>query len=301
MEHPVWKAMLDSNMTIREAFVKASSFLTECGITEPQMNVERLLCHVLEWSRTELFLEWQQPFPEEKRESWEGVLKRKAAGEPVQYITGEQEFYGLSFVVTPAVLIPRPETELLVERVLALGDRLESRPLVVADIGCGSGAIAVTIAALRPQWRVAACDISCDALEMAKRNARNHQVLERMHWKQGDLLEPLIVNQMQVDILVANPPYIPSHIIETLQQEVRAFEPRLALDGGEDGLTLYRRMITQMAELPAYPSIVGFEVGEGQAEQVQAMLALVQKWNHLEIVNDFAGIGRHVIAYSTIQ
>lgn len=319
-----------AGQTIREAYVQASSFLRERGIMEPESNARQLAEHVLGLTRTELLLHFADPFPPETLAAWEEVLTRKAAGEPLQHITGEQEFYGLPFKVTPAVLIPRPETELLVEAIMEHARRIwpdgrypggsgskpsssletektgesqrvaslqsANRPLLLTDIGTGSGAIAVTLASQCPQWRIVATDLSPAALTVAQDNAVRNGVSDRVEWLTGDLLQPVIAAGLSPDILVSNPPYIPSADIASLQPEVRVYEPLLALDGGEDGLTPYRRLVRQMAELPAYPTLVGFEVGINQAEAVMQLLAEQEQWDWVETVADLAGIPRHVLA-----
>jgi len=282
--------------TIREACLQASSFLLKQGVQDHDSAAEWLLQHVLGVSRSEFFMRWNEPFPEECRDRWSEVLTRRAKGEPVQYITGEQEFYGLPFRVTPAVLIPRPETELLVERIVAVGRRLwpGGRPLV-ADVGCGSGAIPVTIAVQCPTWDVTATDISADAVEVARSNAAANGVGGRVRFYGGDLLEPYIRERITIDILVSNPPYIESGDMPHLQPEVREHEPHLALDGGPDGLRFYRRIVKQTGELPSRPAVIGFEVGSGQARQVAELIRESGGWERIEIVNDLAGIERHVI------
>ncbi|MEI7025735.1 N5-glutamine methyltransferase family protein [Paenibacillus sp. y28] len=334
---------MSGDVTIREAWVQASSFLERCGIGEAPWSAELLLQHLLDWDRTTLYLQWHERFPAGLAESWERLLNRRASGEPVQYLIGRQEFYGLSFEVTPAVLIPRPETELLVERILFHGQRMwpeagqqagaatQQKPLAnaaaeegifgdtgdleedttsgrvrsagilpggpaVADVGTGSGAIPVTLAVHRPDWIVRSSDISADALAVARRNAALNGVAERVELLQGDLLEPYIRDGLPVDILVSNPPYIPSADIEELQTEVRDFEPRSALDGGADGLDLYRRMLGQISGLIAVPRLVGFEVGQGQAQAVAALLRKLGYWDEIEVIPDLAGIERHVLA-----
>jgi release factor glutamine methyltransferase len=285
--------------TIREVYANACAWLAGRGVQEPAANAERLLQELLGWSRTRLLLNWSEPFPEEEKGlQWQQWLGRKAMGEPVQYIVGEQSFYGLPFYVGPAVLIPRPETELLVERVLELGRQLWPEPgaaPVLGDIGTGSGCIPVTVAVNRPQWRVYGSDISAAALEMAKRNAARHGA--RVEWLEGDLLEPYIRGGIDLDILVSNPPYIPAGDVAGLQPEVRLYEPHLALVGGEDGLVLYRRLADELRRLPRPPQLVAFEVGQGQADEVLALLRGVRAWQESEIVLDLAGISRHVIVY----
>jgi release factor glutamine methyltransferase len=285
--------------TVREAYTQASSFLQQRSNTQDPSKVsEWLLLHLLGWNRTDFFLRWNAPFPEHQREEWERLLSRKAAGEPVQYIIGEQEFYGLPFQVNSAVLIPRPETEVLVEEIMKHGQRIwcEGEPKL-ADIGTGSGAIPVTIAVHMPNWRIYASDISPEALKAAHINAETHQVGDRVHFYQGDLLMPFIDAEISLDIVVSNPPYIPSAEIPTLQPEVQRFEPMLALDGGEDGLDFYIRLIDQMAKLPEYPKLVGFEVGMGQAKQVADMLAACNQWEEIEIIPDLSGIDRHILGW----
>ncbi|TVY09274.1 N5-glutamine methyltransferase family protein [Paenibacillus cremeus] len=324
-------------LTIREAYAEASSFLRQHEVREPESNAQRLLEHVLGESRSGMLLRWSEPFPAELEVDWQQLLQRKASGEPVQYLIGEQEFYGLPFAVTPAVLIPRPETELLVEAVIRIGRELwgnceadasksigevsprsehESVELspgpeggerangtdigsgpVVCDVGTGSGAIAVSLASQCPAWRVMASDISRGALEVAQANAARHGLAERVTFVEGDLLGPYIERGLRLDAVVSNPPYIPEADESGLQPEVRLHEPRTALYGGVDGLVLYRRLTAQLRQLPAMPSLVGFEVGQGQAADVRRMLEEAAAWDEILILPDLAGIDRHVIAY----
>ncbi|MEO3947201.1 peptide chain release factor N(5)-glutamine methyltransferase [Gorillibacterium sp. CAU 1737] len=283
--------------TIREAYVQASSFLRAAGVEEAEVSVRRLLALQLGVPDAELLWRFPEPFPTAAEEKWQARLARRAAGEPLQYITGEQEFYGLSFQVSPAVLIPRPETELLVEAIARHGGRLwpEGAPLA-ADIGTGSGAIVVTLATLCPAWQLAAVDLSPDALAVARENAAHHGAADRIRWLQGDLLAPLAEAGLAPDILVSNPPYIPSADISGLMREVRDHEPHLALDGGPDGLIPYRRMVEQLDQLAAVPRLVGFELGQGQADAVEALLRSTGRFEWTEQIVDYAGIPRHVVA-----
>jgi len=344
--------------TIGEACMQASSYLAAHGVGEPRANAERLLQHVLGLERAALLRDWRDPFPAERLPEWAALVARKAAGEPVQYLTGEQWFYGRPFTVTPAVLIPRPETELLVEAVLEAADRLwpaaGAGPVpTVVDVGTGSGAIAVTVAAERPAWRVWASDLSADAIAVARGNAARHGASARIAFAQGDLLGPFLrpagapepaarmngergdrepagadrpaasaqdwpgrqahagnaaadagraeplppsPEGLRIDVLVSNPPYIPAGDIPGLQREVREHEPRLALDGGPDGLEPYRRMAAQLPLLAVPPRLVGFELGMGQAGDVAALLRGLGLWDEVRIIRDYAGIERHVLA-----
>lgn len=290
--------VMTPEQSCREAFVEASSFLEKCGVYEPHNNARLLLEHVLGREGAAYYMMQPEPFPSELRSRWEDAVTRKAAGEPAQYIIGSQEFYGLPFEVTPAVLIPRPETELLVEAVLREADRVfpGGAPLAV-DIGTGSGAIAVTMASQRPRWQVGAGDISAAALQVAARNAAANGV--QIDFREGDLLAPFA--GVRVDILVSNPPYIPAADIAGLQPEVRDHEPRTALDGGPDGLGPYRIMLEQLALLPAPPQIIGFELGQGQAGDIAALLESAGYWPEIIVVPDLAGIERHVLGVRTSE
>jgi release factor glutamine methyltransferase len=288
-------------MTAREAYIEASSFLRRKQIPDAAICAELLLQHLMQWDRSTMLMRWEELFPQERMSEWLQLVERKAAGEPVQYILGEQEFYGLPFQVNAAVLIPRPETELLVEQVIKLGNELwpGGSPKLV-DIGSGSGAIPISIVVNCPLWQVRSSDISLNALAVARANAELNGVAAKINFSLSDLLDVYIREQEHIDILVSNPPYIASADIEELQLEVKSFEPRLALDGGADGLILYRRMCEQLKLLPAFPSLVAFEVGQGQTEAVSQMLAELEIWERIEVIVDYAGIARHVIAMKSL-
>lgn len=300
--------------TIREALQQASRLFMQQGIDVPRLNAEVMVQHLLGWNKAKLLAEDLQPFPADKRELFRGWVKRRLAGEPLQYIVGLQEFYGRDFRVTSAVLIPRPETEILIEEVLKrcngwTGTRLSTRgepsqdaprathqPLV-ADIGTGSGAIAVTLALEWPEADVYSVDISPDAIRVAQDNAQRLGAKVRL--LQGDLIDPLLQADMRLDVLVSNPPYIPSQDIDRLTVEVREHEPRLALDGGVDGLDPYRRITQALSRLMRIegPTLVGFEVGIHQAGEVAALIE--RNWSdaETEIVKDLQGIERIVLGW----
>ncbi|OIB04165.1 protein-(glutamine-N5) methyltransferase, release factor-specific [Paenibacillus sp. LC231] len=287
---------LTPQRSIREAFVEASSFLDGMRVMEPQRNAQLLLEHVLGLSGTSYYMALAEPFPANRRYALEDVINRKAQGVPAQYIIGEQEFYGRPFEVTSAVLIPRPETELLVEAVLKYGRELtpRSKRLKAIDIGTGSGAIAITLALQEAAWDLLASDISPEALEVAARNAKHLNA--DVEFRQGNLLEPFA--GMAPDILVSNPPYIPAEDIEGLQPEVRDYEPRTALDGGPDGLNPYRIMMEQLPLLSTPPRMIAFELGMGQAGDVAELLRGAGHWKEIVTVPDLAGIDRHVLGIS---
>ncbi|MFS1510910.1 peptide chain release factor N(5)-glutamine methyltransferase [Chengkuizengella sp. SCS-71B] len=291
---------MSQQMSVREAFLEASSFLKETdskNTQDPSQVCRWMLEALLDWKHNDFYLRWHEPFPHNKRQKWKDMLNRKAEGEPVQYIIGNQEFFGLTFKVTHSVLIPRPETEILVEKMMQECRQMwqDSKP-VIADIGTGSGIIPITLAVHNPSWELIAVDISDQAIEVAKQNAIKNNVMNQIEFVQGDLLHPLIENKREVDVLISNPPYIPSKDMKDLQIEVKDFEPLNALDGGGDGLYFYDKMIRQLSDLPVYPKIVGLEVGQGQAKQVAEWLQSLNQWNEVYVVKDLAGIGRHVVA-----
>jgi release factor glutamine methyltransferase len=197
------------------------------------------------------------------------------------------------------VLIPRPETEILVEQTLRHAGRLwpDTAALDVLDIGTGSGAIALTLAAERPRWRVTTVDLSPTALAIARENAQRLQVENRVRFLEGDLAQPLLAAGEQVDLLVSNPPYIPSDEVERLEEEVNRFEPRLALDGGADGLVCYRRICAVLPRLIRPTALVAFEVGIHQAGAVRQLLLASGAVERTEIVPDLAGIERVVLGW----
>jgi release factor glutamine methyltransferase len=249
------------------------------------LDAQILLGEILGADRAYLIAHAEQVLTDEQAERFAALVNRHAAGEPVAYILEQRAFYDRDFIVTPDVLIPRPETELLLERALAY---LAAHPAaVVADIGTGSGALAVTVAANAPKAQVYAVDISPAALAVARRNAEIHAVAERITFLEGDLLTPIIDRGIQLDLVLANLPYIASGEVPTLA--VSQYEPLLALDGGADGLDLVRRLL---ARLPAacHPGALALlEIG---ADQGAAMLALAG--SGASVHQDYAGLDRIV-------
>ncbi|MBA4495941.1 peptide chain release factor N(5)-glutamine methyltransferase [Paenactinomyces guangxiensis] len=289
---------MGSVCTIRQAWQWASSFLQEKGTASPEFEAELLVRRCLEVDRARFFTMWNQPWPAEVQEQLSGWLERRAQGEPIQYILGDQEFYGRLFQVNPSVLIPRPETEILVETVLQEAEKeWGDQPLHVVDVGTGSGAIAVTLAAERPHWEVTAIDVSKEALNMARQNARQHQVEERIMWIHGEYLTPLLQGKAPLDILVSNPPYIPSAEVHGLEKQVSQFEPRLALDGGEDGLDPYRVLTNQLAQWNQPVQLVCFEIGADQGKAVSTLVANIAGQGEVSVRKDLAGLDRVVAGW----
>ena len=225
----------------------------------------------------------------DQAQSYKQLVERRYSGEPIQYIIGETEFYGLSFRVTPDVLIPRPETEHLVEKVIELAANFISPR--IADIGTGSGAIAVALAHELPQASITATDLSNTALAIARENARRNRV--NLRFLQGDLLEP--VQGEQFEIIISNPPYIPTHDRDSLAVEVREHEPALALFAGEDGLDIYRQLIPAALAALVPGGFLALEIGYGQSEAVTALFA-TSGFDAICFVPDLQGIPRVAFA-----
>ncbi len=288
--------------TIREALKEASSFLLASGVIEAEsvQHAEWLLMYVLDCTRTQLLMRWNDPLIESVYDRFKYFLERRATGEPVQYIIQEQEFCGRSFYVTSDVLIPRPETELLVEHALrAMMHCGLASDATIGDIGTGSGAIVVSLAIECPKSKLYGLDLSEPALTIAAKNARRHEVADRIEFLCGSYSEPLMERGLCLDVVVSNPPYIPRTDEPSLQREVRCFEPEMALyGGGDDGMDSYREIIQQFSAWQRRPYVVAFEVGIGQANGVAELMRELQTWEHIEIIEDWQNIGRIVLAYA---
>ncbi len=256
---------------------------------EPRRDASLLLGHVLGRDRTWLLANPDALLSAAEVGRFEGLLKRRRAHEPVQYILGEQEFYGLRFMVTPDVLIPRPETEHLVAGVL---ERLpRDRAVRVADVGTGSGAIAVMLAHALTLARVDALDVSPSALQIARVNAEAHGVAGRVRFFESDLLSA--VAGERYDCVVSNPPYVAS--TEVLEPQVALWEPHGALFAGVDGLAIYRRLLPQALEQLEVGGMLALELGAGQREALAALFREEPGWGELEFLKDLQGIDRVAI------
>jgi release factor glutamine methyltransferase len=250
-------------------------------------DAETLLLHLVGKNRAWLIASVNDDFAGCTAIRYASLLERRRKGEPIQYIAGETEFYGLPFRVTPDVLIPRPETEHLIEKVLELATSFQ-QPRIV-DIGTGSGAIAVALAHHLPQAQITATDISEPALAVARENAERNGVAGRLRFLQGDLLVP--VADRQFDIVVSNPPYVSSADRESLSLEVRDHEPAQALFAGDEGLTIYRRLIPAAFAALAPGGFIALEIGYGQASAVQALLG-DSGFTDTKLTPDLQGIPR---------
>lgn len=287
--------------TVASVLSEAETVLNAQTIDTARLDAEVLLGSVLGVDRTGVFSRFTQPLSSAQSQEFWRLLQRRAKREPLQYITGVREFWSLEFQVTPDVLIPRPETEILVETVLQLLSPVSSlqSPISsrVLDIGTGSGCIAITLAKELLEAELWAVDISPAALLIARENAQRHGVVERIHFLQGDLFAPLNNATPPFDVIVSNPPYIARSALSSLQPEVRMWEPHVALDGGSDGLDFYRRVVKEgQSHLRSGGRLV-LELGAGQCPDVQR---LIQTQSNLTIetcVQDYAGHERVIVAY----
>jgi release factor glutamine methyltransferase len=281
--------------TVLELLNWTTEHFRKAGIENPRLNAELLLGEVLGLERIMLYARFEQQVSREQRDRFRELVKRRAAREPLQYLLGRCEFYGRQFEVTPAVMVARQETELLVGKCL---EKLPEGASWAADVCTGSGVIAVTLAAERQSLRVAATDASPEALDVAARNARKHGVEGRVRLAVGDLTEPVAAllpsGREGTDLLAANPPYVPTAQVEGLEPEVRDYEPRAALDGGPDGLSVVRRLVPQAGRLLRPGGWLALEVGEGQAGRVRDLVERTGLFatETLETVTDAGGCER---------
>lgn len=277
---------------IKRIYIEGQEKLTAGGIHDAAFDARALLSFVMGIPFRDIPLHYTDEVTEERLARYEELLERRIGGEPLQYITGEQEFMGLPFHVDSRVLIPRLDTEILAEMAIDYVDALLP-PVRVLDLCCGSGAIGLSIAALarRTEIKVVLSDISQDALDVAEENAKALGVLDMVTFIKGDLFENI---NDTFDLIVCNPPYIRTDVIKTLDTEVRNHEPMLALDGGADGLDIYRRIAE---EAPGYLKAGGrllMEIGYDQAEDVAALLQ--KEFDDIKVLKDLAGLDRVVIA-----
>jgi release factor glutamine methyltransferase len=255
-----------------------------------------LLRHALGISHAAQLAEPERALTPAQQAAFDALIQRRLANEPIQYITGEQEFYGLALRVTPAVLIPRPETEQLVEAVIAEMKQSEldsTQPLRILDVGTGSGAIAIALAFHLPHARFTAVDLSAAALEVAASNAARHGLADRIRFVASDLLDALPPGELPFDVIVSNPPYVPTADHASLHPQVRDHEPAAALFAGPDGLDIYRRLIPQARAALRPNGLLALEIGHGQREAVAALLA---GWNELRFLDDLQQIPRIALA-----
>ncbi len=281
-------------MRILDVINKTTPFLEKNGVESPRLNIELMLAHVLQKRRLDLYLEFERELDAPTLDRLRDMVKRRVAGEPIQYITGQAEFLGLKLAVDNRVLIPRPETELLVETAADILRALALPSPVVVDVGTGSGCIAIALAKRFAGAVVWAVDISEGALEVARRNAQQHDVEKNIRFLMGDLLENL-PDDVRADVMVSNPPYIATGDMTALDKEVRDFEPRSALEAGTDGLEIFRRMAAQTAGRLTPAGSLLLEIGAGQRSGVEHILSTAG-FSVTNVVKDLQGHDRVMVA-----
>jgi len=260
--------MSEQPWTVRRVLGWTTQHFEKLGLDSPRLTAELLLAHLLHISRVRLYTDLERPLEASELAAYRGLIARRAAGEPTSYLTGSREFYGRTFAVDARVLVPRPETELLVEAVLQAFPR--DAEVRVLDLCTGSGCVGITIALERPHARVLATDASPGAVEVARANAAALGAADRFEARLGDLLAP-VEGEEPFDVIVANPPYVPAGQLPTLSAEVRR-EPRLALDGGPDGLDVVRRIAGEAPTLLVPGGLLALEIGDGQGRAVHSLL-----------------------------
>jgi release factor glutamine methyltransferase len=300
-----------ARVTVLESIQKSAEFLQKKGVEPARLHAELLLAHVLKLPRMKLYLNFERALSSQETDALRELVRRRGQREPLQHITGSTSFCGFEVAVNQNVLVPRPETELLAEegwkflknvphpRPLSgpAGERgSNSTPITALDFGTGSGCIAIALAAKVPTANIFALDVSAEALALARHNAQRKQVAERIQFFHGDGFAALPEGTANsFDLIISNPPYIATAEIETLDPEVRDFDPRNALDGGADGLDFYRRLANESVNFLKPGGQIMVEFGDDQAEPIRAIFE-AQKWIVETIREDYTQRQRILIA-----
>ncbi len=275
-------------LTVLEAINKSTGYLNDKGIESPRINAELLLSHILKCKRLNLYLSFDRPLSKEETDEYRELLKRRSKFEPLQYIVGYVDFYGLKFDVNTSVLIPRPETEILVETIINEVKGKEN--LSILDIGTGCGNIAVSLAKNIEIVEIKAIDISEDALKVAQKNAGCNNVKDKIKFEKIDFLNDEIINE-KFDVVVSNPPYISFEEFHELRPELNIFEPRFALTDESDGLTFYKAISKKCKYLLKSGSKLFFELGIGKFAEVEKIMN-ENGYKNISIKKDYSNIER---------
>ncbi|HTD22144.1 MAG TPA: peptide chain release factor N(5)-glutamine methyltransferase [Terriglobales bacterium] len=276
-------------MQLKAALAAAIEHLTANSVGSPRLNSETLMMFTLSCDRAYLYAHPERELTADEHNRFTGYISERSTGKPAQYITGHQEFWGLDLLVSPAVLIPRPETEHIIETVLELA--AGQQDLKIIDVGTGSGCIAIALASELVLAQIEAADISAEALEVARANAARLGFAERIRFHQADLLSGF--QAQQLDFIVSNPPYVSEAEPEKTQREVREFEPKVAVFGGPTGMEIYQRLLPQAYECLRDGGWLVMEIGFSIEEPVRALL---KTWREVRTINDLQGIPRVVAA-----
>ena len=276
-------------ITVLEALNLSTEYLNKKGIESARLNAELMLAHILNCKRLQLYLMFDRPLDENELSVYREFLARRAKREPLQYILGEVEFYNIKLKVNPDVLIPRPETELLVEKIIKdFSDKSEFKFL---DIGIGSGNISIALLVNLPSSAGTGIDISDSALALANYNAESNSVKDRLKLMHLDFLKDDIQSLGKYDAVISNPPYVSSEDFETLEPELKVYEPQIALTDFYNGLTFYRKIISIADNLLKENGKVYFEIGKGQSNEIKTLMEN-KRINNINIIKDYQGIDR---------
>ena len=278
-------------MNLKETLNVTGETLIKTGSPDAQLEAEVLIRHVLGIDRATFFRDLEEPVTDSDRQQLDDLVVRRLRREPLNYITGFREFYGLSFEVSDSVLIPRQETELLVETVISLARTRSKSEMKICDVGTGSGAIAISLAVNLPFAEITAIDISQSALDIANANRRTHGVYNRVALRRGNLLEPV---DFKPEIIVSNPPYIPMGDLSLLQPEIQ-YEPRVALDGGTDGLELIRGLLSQSLDKVSSTGAILFEIDSSQENSARILAREYFPNADISVLDDLSGSSRAIL------
>lgn len=276
-------------LTVLEAIKLSTEYLEKKGIESPRTNAELLLAGVLNCKRLDLYLSYDRPLDENEKINYRMFISKRGNFEPLQYILGQTEFYGLKFIVNPSVLIPRPETEILVESIIEQNNT--SQNLKILDIGTGSGNIPVSLAKNINECSITSIDISEEALKTARQNAELNSVSDKIIYKKQNVFDDDIYNLGKFDIIVSNPPYVEKEEMKKLQKEIINYEPHNAVTDGGDGYKFYKRIIEVSDRLLKTNGKIYFELGIGQSENVFKIL-YENKFSDIKIIKDYQNIDR---------
>jgi release factor glutamine methyltransferase len=276
-------------ITVLESIKLSTDFLAGKGIESPRTNAELLLADIIECKRLDLYLLFDRPLNEAELQRYREYIKRRASFEPLQYILGKLEFYGLELKVNKSVLIPRPETELLVENIINLYSK--EKNLKILDIGCGSGNISIALAVHLDSADITTTDISEESLHLARANAEKHKVSNRIKFQNHDILKNDLINFPMFDIIVSNPPYVSKESFSSLQREIKDYEPRNAVTDESDGYTFYKAIAEKVSTKLLTNGKIFFEVAQGQSEDVKDIMQK-NNFKNIGVIKDYQSIDR---------
>ena len=276
-------------ITVLESINLSAQYLNEKGIESPRTNAELLLANILGCKRLELYLSFEKPLSEDEVQIYRQHIKRRANFEPLQYITGKVEFFGLELKVNPSVLIPRPETELMVENIL--NQFPKDKKLIILDIGSGSGNIAIALAVNLPAAKIVSTDVSAEALKVAKENSERHNVSGRIKLVKHNIIINDLISFPMFDIVVSNPPYVSKQSFSSLQREIKDFEPGIAVTDNSDGYTFFRTISEKASAKLKENGKLFFEVAQGQSEEVKDIMQK-NNFKNIGVIKDYQSIDR---------